>query len=52
MYLLQKENKKLRDTVMRLEGENDNLANDFIASKISLRQEMDHVSKTTYFHII
>ncbi len=30
---------------MRLEGENDNLAQELVASKVTLRQEMDRVSK-------
>ncbi len=38
---------------MRLEGENDNLAQEFVASKVTLRQEMDRVSQNniTYFHM-
>ncbi len=34
---------------MRLEGENDNLAQELVASKVTLRQEMDRVSNLMNF---
>lgn len=39
----QRENKQLRDTIMRLEQENDNLAQELVESKVILRTEMDKV---------
>jgi len=44
LSVVQRENKVLRESVMRLEGENDNLAQELVASKVTLRQEMDRVS--------
>jgi hypothetical protein len=41
----QKDNKRLQETNLRLEQENDTLAQELVASKIALRQEMDKVSK-------
>lgn len=40
---LERDNKVLRDTIHRLEQENDNLAQDLVGSKIKLRTEMDKV---------
>jgi septal ring factor EnvC (AmiA/AmiB activator) len=40
---LERDNKALRDTIHRLEQENDNLAQDLVGSKIKLRTEMDKV---------
>ena len=40
----QRDNKQLRESVMRLESENDNLAQELVLSKVTLRQEMDRVS--------
>lgn len=42
---LERDNKQLRDTVHRLEQENDSLAQDLVSSKIKLRSEMDKVSE-------
>ena len=44
LSLSQRENKQLRDTILRLEQENDNLAQELVASKVTLRTEMDRVS--------
>ena len=38
---MQRDNKQLRGTIMRLERENDNLAQELVASKVTLRAEMD-----------
>ena len=42
-FLLQRENKKLQDNILRLEHENDTLAQELVLSKITLRTEMDKV---------
>ena len=41
---LEKDNKQLRESIHRLEQENDCLAQDLVSSKIKLRSEMDKVS--------
>ena len=44
---LERDNKALRDTIHRLEQENDNLAQDLVSSKIKLRFDMDKVREET-----
>ena len=39
----QRENKQLRDSVLRLEEENCNLAQEVVESKVELRSQMDKV---------
>ena len=43
ILLQQRENKQLRDTVLRLEEENCNLAQEVVESKVELRSQMDKV---------
>ena len=45
---LERDNKALRDTIHRLEQENDNLAQDLVGSKIKLRGDMDKVGAVFY----
>ena len=42
-YLQQRENKRLQETNMRLEQENDDLAHELVTSKIALRNDLDNV---------
>lgn len=44
LYLYQRENKRLQETNMRLEQENDDLAHELVTSKIALRNDLDNVS--------
>lgn len=44
--LLQRDNKHMRDTIMKLERENEYLTRELVGSKASLREEMDKVSRT------
>ena len=46
--LLQRDNKHMRDTIMKLERENEYLTRELVGSKASLREEMDKVSRTTW----
>jgi len=41
---LQRDNKRLMETNMRLERENDSLAQELITSKVTLRNDLDSVS--------
>ena len=43
-YVLQRDNKRLGDEVLRLQRENDDLAEELVSSKVALRVDMDSVS--------
>ena len=42
--VLQHDNKRLGDEVLRLQRENDDLAEELVSSKVALRVDMDSVS--------
>lgn len=42
---VERENFRLKETVLRLERENDDLAHELVTSKIELRNKLDLVSK-------
>lgn len=42
-FFFQRENLQLKETVMRLERENDDLAHELVISKIELRKNLDTV---------
>ena len=45
-HFWQRENKQFRDTVLRLEEENCNLAQEVVESKVELRSQMDKVRRS------
>lgn len=44
---MQRDNKHMRDTIMKLEQENEYLTRELVGSKASLREEMDRVCVET-----
>ena len=50
--ILQRENKRLQETNMRLEQENDDLAHELVTSKIALRNDLDNVSPYKYYYCL
>lgn len=42
-FSFQRENRRLQETNMRLEQENDDLAHELVSSKIALRKDLDNV---------
>lgn len=44
--LVQRDNKHMRDTILKLEQENEYLTRELVGSKAGLREEMDKVSGT------
>lgn len=48
-FCIQRENKRLMEANMRLEQENDLIAHDLVTSKVTLRKDLDAVSKSPGF---
>jgi hypothetical protein len=50
--VFQRERNRLKDTILRLERENDDLAHELVTSKIQLRSNLDAVSGDNFRNIL